>query len=145
MSATDSWSKDDPWVGVKKCLALLYSYGPSIRTYVACESDGSFTLGPQLNSSSFTHEHEITRLGPSNSDFAIVSVVWGGSEIRDKNVYQTLYDLKSNGTQVLFGNDVFGSDTLVGLSKSGVIWYTEDDFLTFKNITGKETETGRFE
>jgi hypothetical protein len=143
MSATESWSKDDPWVGVKKCLAFLYSYGPSIRTYAACESDGPFTLSPKLNSSS-THEHEITRQGPSSSDFAIVSVVWGGSEIRDKKVYQTLYDLKSNGTQVLFGNEVFGVDPLIGFAKSAVIWYTENDLLSFKIIYGKENENGRF-
>ena len=143
MSATDSWSKEDPWVGVRKCLALLYSYGPSLRTYAACENDGPFTLGPEINSSS-THEHEITRQGPSSSNFAIVSVVWGGSEIRDGKVYQTLYDLKSNGTEVLFGNEVFGFDPLVGSAKSGVIWYTEDDFLTFKSIYDQETQEKGF-
>ena len=111
MSNTDPWASPDPWLYVKKCLALLHSYGSSIRTFVACDGDGPFTLVPG-NVSLSPDTQEITRQGPSSPDFAIVSVVWGAAEIRDGAVYQALYEYKVNGSAVPFENSVFGADTL---------------------------------
>lgn len=137
MSHTDPWGGPDPWPGVKKCLALLHSYGSSIRTFVACDSDGPFTLVPG-NVTLSPHTQEITRQGPSSPNFAIVSVVWGAAEIRDEAVYQVLNEYKVNRSAVPFVNSLFGTDTLPGWTKSGVIWYTEDNFLTFRSIFARE-------
>ena len=138
MSNTASpWGNPDPWPNVKKCLALLHSYGSSIRTFIACDGSGPFTLLPG-NVSLSPNTQEITRQGPSSPDFAIVSVVWGAAEIRDGNVYQALYEYKMNGSAVPFANSLFGTDTLPGWRKSGVVWYTEDNFLTFNGIFARE-------
>jgi hypothetical protein len=137
MSDTAPWSGPDPWQNVKKCLALLHQYGPSIRTFVGCDGDGPFTLVPG-NISSSPHTQEITLQGPSNAEFALVSVVWGAAEIRDEAVYQELYNYRTNGSAVPFENSLFGKDTLPNWNKSGVIWYTEDNFQTFKSILGRE-------
>ena len=139
MSNSDAspWGSPDPWYGVNKCLDLLHSYGSSIRTFVACHGDGAFTLVPG-NVSLSSHTQEITRLGPSSPDFAIVSVVWGAAEIRDSAVYQAAYEYKVNGSAVPFENWFFGTDTLYDALKSGVIWYTEDNFLTFKSLYARE-------
>ena len=137
MSNTNPWGSPDPWPGVRKCLALLHSYGSSIRTFVACDLSGPFTLLPG-NVSLSPNTQEITRLGPSSPNFAIVSVVWGAAEIRDGNVYQALYDYKMNGSAVPFVNSRFGGDTLPGWDKSGVVWYTEDNFVTFNGIIARE-------
>jgi len=143
MSDTDPWGGPDPWPNVKKCLALLHSYGSSIRTFIACDGDGPFTLVPG-NVSLSPHTQEITRQGPSGPDFSIVSIVWGAAEIRDGAVYQELYEYKVNGSAVPFTNSVFGADTLPNWPKSGVIWYTEDNFLTFKSIFARENATVTF-
>jgi len=143
MSNTAAWAGGDPWYGVKKCLSILHSYGSSIRTFVACEGNGTFTLVPgDVGLSARTQE--ITRQGPSSSDFAIVSAVWGAAEIRDTTVYQAIYDYKRNGTQIPFNNVLFGKDTYYGEQKSGVIWYTQDNFKTFKSIYGRESSTASF-
>jgi hypothetical protein len=136
-SDTSPWGSPDPWYGVNKCLDLLHSYGSSIRTFVACHYDGALTLVPG-NVSLSPHTQEITRLGPSSPDFAIVSVVWGAAEIRDGAVYQAASEYKVNGSAVPFENWFFGTDTLYGVPKSGVIWYTEDNFLTFKSLYARE-------
>jgi hypothetical protein len=70
--------------------------------------------------------------------------VWGAAEIRDGAVYQGLYEYKLNGSAVPFVTSVFGTDTLPGWYKSGVIWYTEDNFLTFKSIFAREGATVSF-
>ena len=143
MSNTDPWGSPDPWSDVKKCLAILHSYGPSIRTFVACDGDGPFTLVPG-NVSLSPNTQEITRQGPSSPGFAIVSVVWGAAEIRDGAIYQAIYDYKLNGSAVPFENSVFGMDTLPNWRKSGVIWYTENNFLTFESIFAREGATVPF-
>lgn len=143
MSDTSPWAGPDPWVNNKKCLALLHSYGSSIRTFVACDSEGLFTLVPG-NVSLSPQTQEITRQGPSSADFALVSVVWGSEEIRDEGVYENIYKYKTNGSAVPFGNSFFGRDTLPGWGKSGVIWYTEDNFLTFDSILAREGDSVPF-
>lgn len=143
MSNTNPWGSPDPWPNVKKCLALLHSYGSSIRTFIACDSSGPFTLLPG-NVSLSPNTQEITRQGPSSPDFAIVSVVWGAAEIRDGAVYQALYEYKMNGSAMPFTNDLFGKDTFPGMTKSGVVWYTEDDFLTFNGIFAREGMNVKF-
>ena len=142
-SDTSPWGSPDPWYGVTKCLDLLHSYGSSIRTFVACQRDGAFTL-VSGNVSLSSHTQEITRLGPASPDFAIVSVVWGALEIRDSAVYQAVYEYKVNGSAVPFENSFFGIDTLYGMPKSGVIWYTEDNFLTFKSLYAREGSSVSF-
>jgi hypothetical protein len=87
---------------------------------------------------------EITRQGPSSADFALVSVVWGGAEIRDEGVYEALFQYKSNGSAVPFENWRFGKDTLVGSGKSGVIWCTQDNFATFESIVAREHDSVPF-
>jgi len=137
MSNIANWVGADPMVGSTKCLSLLHAFGSSIRTFVACERDGTFTLVPgDVKSSPRTQE--ITRQGPRSRSFSIVSVVWGSQEIRTAAVYQSIYNAKRNGSAIPFSNDVFGSDTLENVRKTGVIWYTEDDFRTVKNIHAKE-------
>jgi hypothetical protein len=143
MSDTGPWSDPDPWLNNKKCLALLHSFGSSLRTFVACDSSGAFTLVPG-NVSLSPGTLEITRQGPSNAGFALVSVVWGGAEIRDAAVYETLFQYKSNGSAVPFENWVFGADTLKGSGKSGVIWYTEDNFATIESIMAREHDSVPF-
>jgi hypothetical protein len=143
MSDTSPWAGPDPWVDVRKCLALLHSWGSSIRTFVACDSDGPFILLPG-NVSLSLNTQEITRMGPSSPNFALVSVVWGAAEIRTADVYQALYQYRLNGSAVPFGNPFFEVDTLYGVKKSGVVWYTEDNFLTFKSIFAREGESVLF-
>ena len=136
MSNTSPWGDNDPWVGVKKCLSILYSYGTTIRTFVACEGDGPFTLFPGNNKQS--HTNDITRQGPSSPNFAIVSVVWGAEEITSGSVYQSIYNYRTNKSAVPFSNELFGKDTLPSTVKSGVIWYTEDNFASFRGSFGRE-------
>lgn len=144
MSNTDPWGSPDPWVGRYKCLSLLHSYGSNtIRTFVACEGDGEFTLTPE-NATPSSHTQDITRQDPCSSDFAIVSVVWGNVEIRQESVYKTLCEFRGNGSAVPFGNDVFVTDMMIGQAKSGVIWFTDDDFSTVKSIYAWEGETAFF-
>lgn len=138
---TDPFGGKDPWVGIKKCLSVLYQYNSSIRTYIGCDGDGLVSLIPEKN----TQSQDITRQGPKSGQFAIVSVVWGAEEIRDRGIYETLSQYKSNGTDVPFENWLFGKDTLVGWSKSGVIWYTDDDFKTFKSSYAVEHSHAGFE
>jgi hypothetical protein len=140
---TSPWDSPDPWPDVKKCLALLHSFGSSIRTFVACDGAGAFTLVPG-NVSLSPDTLEITRQGPSSADFALVSVVWGGAEIRDEGVYETLFQYKLNGSAVPFEDWVFGRDTLEGWNKSGVIWYTQDGFATFESIVAREHDSVPF-
>lgn len=137
MTNTDPWGTPDPWFSVKKCLSILYSYGSTIRTFVACESNGAFNLAPG-SSGPVGHVNDITRQGPSSRTFAIVSIVWGASEITDGAVYQSVYSYKINGSAIPFTNELFGKDTFPANSKSGVIWYTDDNFSTFKGIFGRE-------
>jgi hypothetical protein len=137
---TEPWAfpgGDDPWVNVNKCLSLLHSYGDSIRTFVTCEGKGNFTITPgEPNPPGLTHE--IMRQGPSTASFAIASVVWGAEEVTDREVYKALYAYRSNGSTVPFTNEFFRVDTHLGTSKSGVIWWTEDNFVSFKGIYGRE-------
>jgi len=127
----------DPWVDVKKCVGILHKYGSSIRTFVGCDGDGSPTLQAQLAVSPETQA--ITHQGPNSTDFSIVSVVWGSVEVRDKSVYTALYQYKTNGSQIPFETYTFGgTDSLPGTPKSGIIWYTEDNFTTFKSIFARE-------
>lgn len=143
MSNTSPWGSPDPWPNNRKCLALLHAFGTSIRTFVACDGDGAFTLVPG-NVSLSPDTQEITRQGPSSADFALVSVVWGGAEIRDEGVYETLFKYKSNGSAVPFENWLFGQDTLKGWGKSGAIWYTTDNFATFESIVAREHDSVPF-
>jgi hypothetical protein len=122
---------------------MLYQFGSSIRTFAACDNDGPYTLVPG-NITLSPRTQEISRQGPSSASFAIVSVVWGGLELRGSSLYSTLYAYKNNGTAVPFTNALFGEDTLLNSQKSGVIWYTEDNFKTFKSIFSKETGTVSF-
>jgi hypothetical protein len=137
MSSVTSWMNYDPWPGVDACLSILHSYGPSIRTFVACKGQGGFTLLPG-NVSLSPNTQEITRQGPSSPSFALVSVVWGAREIRDATVYEGLYGYHLNASAVPFENTVFGKDTFPKMKKSGVIWYTEDNFQTFKSVYSRE-------
>jgi hypothetical protein len=133
----------DPWYGVRKCLSILHSYNSSIRTFVACDSSGFFKLIPgDITLSPLTQE--ITRQGPTTAGFAIVSVVWGAAEIRDPAVYQRIFDGKKNNTPLNFTNALFGKDTYPDEHKSGVIWYTEDNFTTFNGVFARETTTIQF-
>jgi hypothetical protein len=143
MSNTPPAGPPENWIDNKKCLALLHSFGSSIRTFVACDGAGAFTLVPGKVSLS-PNTLEITRQGPSSADFALVSVVWGGAEIRDEGVYETLFQYKSNGSAVPFENWLFGRDTLPGAWKSGVIWYTQDNFATFESIYAREYDSVPF-
>ncbi|KAJ4332072.1 hypothetical protein N0V95_009743 [Ascochyta clinopodiicola] len=144
MSNPTPWTTTDVWFGFQKCLSILYSSNADIRTFVACQSDGTFTLGPGSDVSN-SHSNIITRHGPSSNNFAIVSVVWGKLELREQDVYRTLYTYKINGSMMTLGNDLFGgSDTYVGAQKTAVIWYTEDDFKTFRGIYGKEGAIVKF-
>ena len=136
MSNISNWLGRDAWFGIKKCLSLLHAFGSSIRTFVSCEGDGTFTLVANLNQSPLTQE--ITRQGPSSPSFSIVSVVWGALEIRDASVYQAIYEFKRNGSAIPFTNAFFGNDTFPNNSKSGVIWYSDDNFRSFKCLHAKE-------
>lgn len=133
----------DPWFGVKKCLSILHSYGSSIRTFVACNSDGNFELVPG-NVSLSPNTQEITRLGPVVAGFAIVSAVWGAQEIRNSTIYARLVKCKQDNTPMTFSTSLFGNDTFFGTHKSGVVWYTEDNYSTIKSITTREGNTVSF-
>lgn len=147
----DPWSSPDPWEGVIKCLSLLLSFlGRSISIFVACEHKGAFTLGPNVNS---TRMHEITPAEPCNSaNFTLVGVVWGGTNITNKVVYNRLCDHKINGSPVTFEDALFRSPKMnpfemnifPPMNKTGVIWYTEDHFQTFKSIFAREGDTVTF-
>jgi hypothetical protein len=144
MTTTAPWDVEDTWVGVRKCLSLLHSFGDSIRTFIACDAFGNFTLVPGDVSES-RNTQEITSHAPNSTDFAIVSVVWGPSEIRDKAVDQALWDYKQNGSSMVFNNSLFGNkDPMPQILKSGVIWYTEDNFKTFKSIFAREDDSVSF-
>ncbi|KAF2018241.1 hypothetical protein BU24DRAFT_491241 [Aaosphaeria arxii CBS 175.79] len=131
------WAEPDPWFGTNKCLSILHQAGTSIRTFVACEGDGVFTLVPE-RVGPFPNAQEITRQGPKDNNFAIASIVWGKTELREGDLYEKVWDLKKNNTAVPFTNDFFGIDTHFGNGKSGVIFYTQDDFKTFRSLIGKE-------
>lgn len=134
----------DDWYNNKKCLSFLYSYGSSIRTFVACEGNGQITVAPGPIATN-SYSQEITRQGPTLSDFAIVSVVWGSAEIRTSSVYSKIFNGRNSGLNVTFSNDYFGLDTLINSAKSGVIWYTEDNYTTFKSIYGREGNSSNFQ
>jgi hypothetical protein len=138
LSPTGTWDVEDPWPNVRKCLSLLHSFGDSIRTFIACEDFGKFTLVPgDVGLSQNTQE--VSTHAPNSTDFSIVSVVWGSSEIRDKAVDQALWEYKHNGSAMLFDNSLFGNkDPIPGSLKSGVIWYTEDNFKTFKSVFAQD-------
>ncbi|KAF2685845.1 hypothetical protein K458DRAFT_387798 [Lentithecium fluviatile CBS 122367] len=134
----------DTWYNVRKCLSLLHSYGESIRTFIACDAFGEFVLPPGDVSLS-KNTQEIASHSPNSTDFKIVSVVWGPSEIRDRAVDQALYDYKNNGSAIPFENSFFGgTDALPDFENSGVVWYTEDNFKTFKSIFAREGESVAF-
>ena len=138
MSDTSSWVDVDPWVGVTKCLTILHSYGASsIRTFVACEGDGYYKLTPGPPSP-YPETREITRQGPHDSNFSIVSVVWGSADITSQDVYTALVDYRKGGQAVPFTNEFFGKDTLYGGAKSGAIFYTLDNYSSFSNVGGRE-------
>jgi hypothetical protein len=133
----------DPWYGTRKCLSVLHSYNSSIRTFVACDSSGFLKLVPgDITLSPLTQE--ITRQGPTTAGFAIVSVVWGAAEIRDAAVYQRIFDGRTNKTPLNFTNALFGKDTLPDEHKSGVIWYTQDNFTTFNGVFARESTAVQF-
>lgn len=135
-------SDTDPWFGQKKCLAMLYSLGTSIRTFVACENDPISTLTPGGMGS---NSPEITRFPSPLPNFTIVSVVWGKQEIRTQKVYDSLYEFKGNGSDIPFSNDLFLEDSLISYNKSAVIWYTSDDYNIIKSLNGKEGDRLPFE
>lgn len=141
MNNTGSWGVSDP--GSTQCLALLHSNGATMRTFVACDGDGPFTLVPEYAIPS-SHTQDTMPQGRNSSNFSIVSVVWGAQEIRDEAVYDALYDYKANGSTMLFGNELFRNDSLYGISKCGVIWYTEDDFRTIKSKFAMEGKSISF-
>jgi len=144
MSATTDWNVEDPWPDVRKCLSLLHSFGDSIRTFIACDGTGNFDLVPG-NVGLSPNTQEITTHAPNSTDFTIVSVVWGLSEIRDKAVDQVLWEYKQNGSAMLFESSLFGNkDSMPNNLKSGIIWYTEDDFKTFKSVSAKEGDSAGF-
>jgi hypothetical protein len=129
------WNNPDPDPGQAKVISVLHAFGTSIRTFVALAGSGSYNLVPGDVSLS-PSTREITRQGPSDPSFAIVSVVWGPAEIRDPSVYQNIYSYAKNGSAIPFGISFFGQDTLLGHQKSAVIWYTEDNFKTVKSVSG---------
>jgi hypothetical protein len=129
-------------------MGLLYSFGSSIRTFAACDGDGPFTLVPGAITLS-PRTKEISRPKPPAgvtvpTGFGIVSVVWGGLELSTATLYATLYRLKANGTAVKFTNAVMGIDALPNHEKSGVIWYTEDGYKTFKSMHAREEGSKSF-
>jgi hypothetical protein len=134
---------DDTWQDNFKCLSILHSVGSSIRTFVGCENSGNYTLTTGKFQPT-PYDQEITRQGPTTENFTLVSVVWGALEIRNQSVYQQLVQAKEQGTELTYSNELFGNDTLIGSAKSAVIWYTEDNFTTFKSISGREADTFTF-
>jgi hypothetical protein len=143
---TVSLMHPDPWYGVKKCLSVLHVYNPgindtssaqSIRTFVACDADGAYILVPGPVSDSL-RTTEITRQGPTATNFSIVSVVWGAREIRDLVVYEKLFNAWKKGQPLALNNNLFGSDTFANNAKSAVIWYTVDEFKSFQSTSGRE-------
>ncbi|OCK81937.1 hypothetical protein K432DRAFT_294384 [Lepidopterella palustris CBS 459.81] len=137
----------DSWFGYRKCLALLLRYGSvdnqDLRTFIACEGTGNYTLVPG-NVSLSPNTEATTNLGPSTSTFHIISVIWGPTEIRDSNIYQKLFDCASKSQAVSFSNEFFGQDTWNGTAKSAAVFYTTDNFSTVKNIFGREGQNASF-
>jgi hypothetical protein len=61
-----------------------------------------------------------------------------------KVVYGGLYRYKVNAPAVPFETGVFGKDTLLNWNKSGVIWYTKDNFLSFQSTFTREGDSVPF-
>lgn len=142
----------DPWYGNVKCLALLHLYNNGttisnnnldLRTFIACEGTGNYTLVPGPVSLSPSTQ-SVTNLGPSTSTFHIISVVWGKAEIRDADIYQKLFNCASGNAAVTFSNDFFGQDTWNGTVKSAAIFYTTDNYSTLRSIFGREGQSAYF-
>ncbi|PGG98686.1 hypothetical protein GX51_06693 [Blastomyces parvus] len=113
-----------------KCFSLLHQLGSNggedMRIFLGCENTGFYKLeaGPIAKSKN-------TQLVPKHDDleqdgFRIISVIWGATELRERNVHEKVFKAALNRESVTFTNEYFGMTTSPGPHNGfpvGVVFY----------------------
>lgn len=153
-----NYGTGDPWPGNAKHITVLYTYGTETRTFVAADNTGIFEMVPgpvelSRNSQIVTAYPRLPNaffgIFSSSQNWAqIVSVVYGRAEIRNQNVYTSLYlSTRNAGTSFPLTNEFFAQDTWVGVPKVAIIWYRDTrqgDNSPLYTIVGRENGVGQF-
>ncbi|KAF7556319.1 hypothetical protein G7Z17_g1568 [Cylindrodendrum hubeiense] len=138
--STDELQIQDPWKNVRKSLSVIYRFdnGQIHGCVIPQDSGRIYTLSDDRRDA----ESEKITFIPSNyappdrRKVRIHAVIWGLSQVEDKEVYNNLYDKFARNESIPLTNGFFKKDTWVGIGKSAVIVYSFHG--TLKYISGKE-------
>ena len=133
-------ANQDRLPGTAKSIHILYRYGAETRSWVGKQNSGILTIrpGPVGAGSMLVPDwgsptKYSTLIGlPLHGIFdrtispwiKIIDVCYGGAQIRDRNVWTTMYKDSFNGRNTAVENSLFG-DPWYGVAKSAVIWYRD--------------------
>jgi hypothetical protein len=128
--------------GQPKSIFMLYRYGAETRSWVGAQSRGIVTIYPGPVSSAPGSSMLVPDYPQEVSWIKVVEVCYGLSQIRNQNVFHTLYMNSQNRQSTGVENDLFG-DPWYGILKSAVIWYRDTRYSAdgpLYMITGIEHE-----
>lgn len=135
--STESWSAQTP------SLSLLYTCDDQWRIFIRYKNAGTSTIVPGAKSLSPNTWGVSTVTPVGGATIQIYAVVWGIGLITDTTVIRSLYNCQGSGTRFSWSNAFMGTDTWVGVQKTGAIYYT-DASGSMKVLYGREGNYGQF-
>ncbi|OJD17052.1 hypothetical protein AJ78_02847 [Emergomyces pasteurianus Ep9510] len=141
----------DHMFGSVKCFSLLHQLGSNgdedMRIFHACEGTGLYKLesGPIEKS---RNTQQVPEHGLEQNGFRIFSILWGTSELREKNVHEKVFRAGLNRDKVRFTNEFFGRTSAPGPSRgipAGVVFYRSASDRPIRILYGLENRTTAFD
>ncbi|KAH0345830.1 glycoside hydrolase family 128 protein, partial [Aureobasidium melanogenum] len=131
---------NDPWPGTIKTLSILYAQGGNRYIFTSKEQSGTFNITP----STIPSDAVVPVIGPTHgASIDLVAVVWGALQINTTSVFDRLYDQQATGWGFQISDDLFGVDSLPGVSKVGIVWFLDASGV-LQSIVGREDNWVRF-
>ncbi|KAJ5708716.1 hypothetical protein N7488_008517 [Penicillium malachiteum] len=140
---TNPYPSTDSWYGVTPSVSMLFTCDSEQRVFVSYKNAGAFNIVAGAVSLSIDTSSIISAPPTDDASIQIYAVVWGKGLITDTSVYDTLYEYSVNGDEFEWSNDFFGTDTWVGMKKTGAIYYL-DASGNLQVLLGRESTYGTF-
>ncbi|KAF4550538.1 Hypothetical protein D9617_17g048070 [Elsinoe fawcettii] len=130
----------DPWAGTAKTVTVLYTYGSNetrvftsmINAGVFNQTNAYFTAATAPGSTLIP-----STAAPAGATVKLQAVTYGPAQITTASVISAIYSAQIAKTSIPLENSFFGIDTLQGVVKSSVIFYT-DAAGTQQALVGRE-------
>lgn len=112
----------DPSYGIRKWVFVAYTDGGKLRYLVGWDEDTPALGGERLSSSS---SGEALHSGEGKDGAVkLYAIAYGGKLINNVDVVERIAGYAKSGEAFTVGNDLLGTDPVVGSKKYGVIAYT---------------------